>query len=119
MIDRVGTCRWCGQTRMVKLPEDAAPVDADREAVMQCNCEGARQIQKTETKIAVAQNTIKNKMIIKEELRDALLLLTELTGHEYIDSVSVKKAGTTITIKNAKDSINVEKKIVTVESHKG
>ena len=77
MIDRIGTCWWCQQTRMVKVPPEATQEEADKEAVMQCNCEGAKEVQRTETKIAVAQDTIKNKLIIKEELRDPLIQLAE------------------------------------------
>lgn len=118
MVDVIGTCIYCQQTRMVKVPKNAEQGIRDHEATMQCNCEGAKAYQNTETKIAVAQGTIKKRMVIKDELRDVLSQMAELVGHGYLDKVTCQKDGTTITIKDHKDSITVEKRIVTVESHK-
>lgn len=119
MIDVIGTCVYCGQTRMVKVKQNDKKDVANYEATMQCNCDMAKEYQKTETKIAVAQRTVKNKLVIKEELQEPLIKLVELVGHGYVDKVTIQKSGVTISVKDTKDSINVEKRIVTVESHKG
>lgn len=112
MVDRIGACVFCGQTRMVKVPEEAEENVGNREATMQCNCDEAKAYQEKVTNINVAQHFIDNELIAPDRVKEVLKELSEMVGHEQIDQAVIKLDGTTYTVKEKKFKVSVEKKTV-------
>lgn len=112
MIDRIGACVFCGQTRMVKIPADAKENEENREATMQCNCDEAKAHQEKVTNINVAQHFIDNELIAPDGVKAVLKTLSEMVGYEQIDQAVIKLGGATYTVKEKKYKVSVEKKTV-------
>ena len=55
MIERVGTCPYCGQNNMVRVDENASNEEVNRAAVLVCKCEDAKAEQKRESDINVIE----------------------------------------------------------------
>lgn len=112
MRDMIGACVFCGQTRMVKVPDDAEENMENREATMQCDCDEAKAYQEKETNINVAQHFIDNDLTAPDGVKAVLKKLSEMVGHEQIDQGVVRLDGTTYTVKQKKFKVSVEKKTV-------
>lgn len=112
MKDVIGACVFCGQTRMVKVPEGAEENAENREVTMQCNCNEAKAYQEKVTNINVAQRFIDNKLTAPDEVKAVLKKLSEMVGYDQIDQAVVKLVGSTYTVKEKKFKVSVEKKTV-------
>lgn len=112
MIDRIGECVFCGQTRMVKILEDAGKEEVDKEATMLCSCDDARAYQETVTNINVAHHFIDKELIAPDEIKDVLKKISELVGYGKIDTAQIKLGGATYTVKEKKFKVSVEKRTV-------
>lgn len=112
MRDVIGACVFCGQTRMVKVPDEAEENMENREATMQCDCDEAKAYQEKETNINVAQHFIEKDLIAPDGVKAVLKKLSEMVGHEQIDQAVVRLGGATYTVKEKKFKVSVEKKTV-------
>ncbi len=112
MVDMIGTCIYCGQTRMVKVPLDADENDINREATMRCSCEGAVRYQEVETNINVAQQFIEKELAAPDQVKEVLKILSDMVGRDQIDKAVIKLGKTTYTVKESKYKVDVEKKVV-------
>lgn len=112
MTDRIGECVFCGQTRMVKVPEDAGNDEVNKEATMLCACDDARAYQETVTNINVAHHFIDKDLVAPDEIKAVLKKISELVGYGKIDQAVIKLGGVTYTVKEKKFKVSVEKRTV-------
>lgn len=112
MKDVIGACVFCGQTKMVKIPEGAKENEENREATMQCDCDEAKAYQEKVTNINVAQQFIQNELVAPDGVKEVLKTLSEMVGYEQIDQAVVRLGGSTYTVKEKKYKVSVEKKTV-------
>jgi len=112
MIDRIGECVFCGQTRMVKVPEDAGKEEVDKEATMLCSCDDAKAYQETVTNINVAHHFIDKELVATDEIKEILKRISELVGYGKIDQAVIRLGGATYTVKEKKYKVSVEKRTV-------
>lgn len=45
MIETYGTCMYCGQSQVIRVPEDADEGEKNREATKLCTCGDAQQFK--------------------------------------------------------------------------
>ena len=45
IVERFGTCAYCGQGKMIKAPEDKAQIEIDALVTEECNCIDARAVR--------------------------------------------------------------------------
>lgn len=50
MQTKNGVCRFCGQNRMVEVPNDFTQEETDEEVTMICHCDGAKVYQEKKEK---------------------------------------------------------------------
>lgn len=112
MVDRIGTCIFCGQTRMVKVPLDADENEINKEASMRCSCEGAQKYQEVETNINVAKQFIEKELTAPDAVKEVLKILSDMVGRDQIDKAVIKLGKATYTVKESKYKVDVEKKVV-------
>lgn len=85
-----GTCRFCGQVRMIRYAEGKTQEDLDRIASDECNCEGAQREQKAQYEESKAKTAIRK--VIGQRFPDAAEVLLKAAGpaaREKIKSVSI------------------------------
>lgn len=86
----MGTCKYCGQTRLVQTVGDITQAKADEIASEQCDCQGAKVEQNRQRKIKKAnewaeqrfENTPEVISLFKESIRS-------ITNRE-VEKVSIK-----------------------------
>lgn len=117
MVDMTAECPFCGQSHMIKIYENATNEEMKQEAAKLCTCEDAKRYQETESKIAVAQMTIRDQMSYNEAVRPVLEELVELVGRGYLGKVTLVSGKSTTTVKDTTKGIMIEKKVVHVEKH--
>lgn len=89
-----GTCRFCGQVRMVRYAEGKTQEDLDRIATDECNCEGAQREQKAQYEENKAKTAIRK--VIAQRFPDAAAVLLTAAGpaaHGKIKSVAIGIGG--------------------------
>ena len=89
MIERIGTCTYCGQTKMVRINKDASEEEVNRAAVMQCKCEDAKAEQKRQTDINVIEAYIKNTLAAPERVKHLLMAAVGDVGRGTIKSIAI------------------------------
>lgn len=60
MIESYGTCIYCGQQQMIRVPEGTQEGEKNREATKLCTCDEAKAFQKIEQSIDFAEAIIKD-----------------------------------------------------------
>ncbi len=98
MIDRVGTCTYCGQTIMVKAHKDATGAEVNREAVLQCKCDEAKLEQKRQTDINVIEAYINRTLNAPERVKHLLMAAVGDVGRGTIKSIDIKAGESKYTI---------------------
>lgn len=73
-----GTCKFCGQVRMVRYAEGKTQEDLDRIATSECSCEGAERERAAAHQESKAQNAIRK--VIAQRFPDAAAVLTVAAG---------------------------------------
>lgn len=119
MIEAIGSCTFCGQTKMVRIEEDLTQDEKNRqanwEATMQCGCEMSKTWSERQSNINYAQSYIKNKMRATEEVKDVLLKAAEIIGNGYADKVVINHGEVEFKAYVKKQKIIVKKKKVIEE----
>lgn len=109
----MGTCMYCGQTRMV---EAATQEEADRIAAEECTCGNkSKSIRKCKDNIEQicgpsAQNFGMD--ILSNETIDVLKDVGELCVLEAIGTATFRLPDSTVAIKQTKDGVSVSRKKV-------
>lgn len=119
MIEAIGSCTFCGQTKMVRIEEDLTQEEKNRqanwEATMQCGCEMSKAWSERQSNINYAQSYIKNKLRATEEVKDVLLKTAEIIGNGYADKVVINHGEVEFKVYVKKQKIIVKKKKVIEE----
>lgn len=112
MKETIGACRFCHQTKMVMVPEDATPEMIEEEATMSCTCrlsqEYANKVMKEESikmSIEAAKESIESLFEGEqfEELREALKGSIDAVARKKIKKVTINvtsKIKATIQLKD-------------------
>ena len=102
MTDSQGSCKYCGQSRFVKIFPGENP---DKVATRECECSEARQERELQNTIhAVKKGMDKRLKNISDDLRESIKSWVEPVARYELDSIAVKlDASTIIKIVNKKD----------------
>ena len=112
MKETIGACRYCHQTKMVMVPDDATPEMIEDEATMSCTCrlsqEYANKVRKEESikmSIEAAKESIESLFEGEqfEELREALKGSIDAVARKKIKKVTINvtsKIKATIQLKD-------------------
>lgn len=114
MDGMTGTCKFCGQTRMV--PFNCTQAEADIYAAENCSCDNnlkkCRQLRTNIDALCGEECKQFGMDILEEDTIDALKDVGTLCVYGYIGSASFVIKGTTISIKQIKDGVSVSRKKV-------
>lgn len=113
-----GTCRFCGQMRIVSADVDMTIDELNELASEECDCEGARLFKKRRTEAEVARENVDN--LFADHHPCAAAVLKECI--ELVQDGRLKEVNLKITPKvkaqlkkTNKDSIQVNKTVTTKE----
>lgn len=119
MKEVIGTCKFCGQTRMVRVNEDLTPEEerqqADYDAAMQCRCDNSKQWAEMESNITYAQSYVRNRLVADSRVKELLVEAVEVTGRMYADKVVIQSGEVEFKVYEKKNKVIVRKKRVIEE----
>ena len=98
MIERVGTCPYCGQNSMVRVDKNASDEEANRAAVLVCKCEDAKAEQKRESDINVIDSYIHHSLAAPERVKHLLMAAVGDVGRGTIKSIAITAGQSKYTI---------------------
>ena len=117
MVEATGICRYCGQTKLVEVPDFFTPEDIQEEASTECYCQGAKDHKKAKELEAMIEQQKESArgttyQLFHEEFPDIEKLLNSaidpLAGHKFKKVTVSTDDGVTASIK-WKDGIEVER----------
>ena len=114
-----GTCKYCGQTVALEVPESFTQDVIDEEAVKRCDCPEAKAYTKQQETIASAEGMIRDFFSDREGMqavKDLLLSAVKPLAENAIGSISISKDGYTGSMKPTKDGVKVSLKYTTVDA---
>ena len=118
MKEVIGTCHFCGRTRMVRVEENLTETEeneADYEASLQCTCENSKPWAEMEANINYAQRYITNQLKATAEVKSILSEAVSIIGHGYADKITVQHGEVDFKVYTKKSKILVRKKKVIEE----
>lgn len=119
MKEVIGTCKFCGQTRMVRVNEDLTPEEekkqADYDAAMQCRCDNSKPWAEMESNITYAQSYVRNRLVADSRVKELLVEAVEVTGRMYADKVVIQSGEVEFKVCEKKNKVIVRKKRVIEE----
>lgn len=98
MVERVGTCPYCGQNSMVRVDENASTEEVNWAAVLVCKCEDAKLEQKREADINVIEAYIKNVLEAPERVKQLLTAAVGDVGRGTIKGIAITAGNSKYTI---------------------
>lgn len=115
-IKRFGSCRFCGQSRMVEPldPDTATQDDLDEMATASCNCREARAARDEKEQLEAAGAYIEqlSEELMKGEdagrvdaLRRAMVTAAHIVWEEVADNIAFKVNGKSVKIHRTVDKI--------------
>lgn len=114
----MGTCKYCGQTRIIQTIGEITQARADELASEQCDCQGAKVEQNRARKIKRADKWAENRFENTPEVLDLFRQAFRSVTNNEIDQVSIKDNSWTHVIKldsdgylNIKSSKKVEEEV--------
>lgn len=114
----MGTCKYCGQTRIIQTIGEITQARADELASEQCDCLGAKVEQNRARKIKRADAWAENRFENTPEVLDLFRQAFRSVTNNEIDQVSIKDNSWTHVIKldsdgylNIKSSKKVEEEV--------
>ncbi len=119
MTTKEGTCKYCGQIKLMNIPETFNQEDIDDEATRACDCAEARAYTKREENIAGAESGIRDLFKDLEELNDVKKLMLDAVrpvAESKISKISISKGRYTAGMKPGKDAIKVSLKYTEEET---
>ena len=112
--EMTGTCRFCGQTRIVPFP--CSQADADRYAAENCACDNnlkrVRQLCENIDKLCGEGCKQFGMDIVEENTIEAIKDVGKLCVYGYINGAVFAIGGTSIAIKQIKDGVSASRKKV-------
>ncbi len=118
MTQKTGTCRFCGQTKIIEVPDSMPQNEVDEEATLECKCPDAKvykEKKEKEEQIEMAKTSAKGttfELFHEEfpEIEDVLNYAMDALTAKKFKKLSITTGGKTkATISFAKDTIKVER----------
>lgn len=113
-----GTCRFCGQMRLINAEPEATIEELNELAIEECDCEGAKRFKKRRIEAGIARENIDN--LFADQHPCAAAVLKECI--ELVQDGKIKEVNLKVTSKvkaqlkkTNKDSIQVNKTVTTKE----
>lgn len=117
-VKNMGTCKFCGQTRMVKTIGDITQSKADEIATNECSCKDAKVFQNRESKIKKAQEWVRLRFEHQPNIQEVFNVAVEAVANHDIEKTSIKEGDWTHNIfldsdgyLNVKSSKKVEEEV--------
>lgn len=88
-MNRVGTCIYCGQERMVEVEEAATHEEISIKASKECTCKEGKEARENEVKIQKAKNDIESLFVDCKEAADLFYAGLNLLVKEQIKNLQV------------------------------
>lgn len=104
MKETIGACRFCHQTKMVMVPDNATPAEIEQEATMSCTCKLSQDYA----------NKVRKEESIKMSIEAAKASIDTLFEGEHFDELRRALKGTVEAIarkKIKKVTVNITSKI--------
>ena len=108
MKQATGSCRYCGQTMTIEVPDSYKEVDVCEEVTKRCTCPEAKVITARESAINLAESEIREFFKKRDDLqsiKDMLLKTVRPIAEHKLDSIMIKKSEYKIQIKNGKKGV--------------
>lgn len=114
----MGTCKYCGQSRIIQTIGEITQARADEIASEQCDCEGAKVEQNRERKIKRADEWAENRFINTPEVITLFKQAFRSVANHEVEQITIKDDSWTHVIKidsdgylNIKSSKKVEEEV--------
>lgn len=113
MKEVTGQCRYCGQTRLISVPDSFTEADIQEEVTRKCKCEESRNYIRVEERIAGAEEAIRT--IFKElpemgDVKKNLLSATRLVAENKFNKITISKGKYMASMKPGKEAIKISLK---------
>ena len=116
MIETYGNCIYCGQSQVIRVPEDADEGEKNREATKQCTCGDAQQFKNIEQSIDIAESIIKTEYASDPAAQDLLMTAARPVAENLLDRLTVKHNTVTYKLmRKADGTLKIEKETKRVE----
>ena len=113
MKQTTGTCIFCGQTQMIKVPESYTGKDIDIEVTKKCDCLEAKVYTKREEQIAGAERAVKNlfqDLPDMEDIKEYFIKAARPVAENKFNKVSISKGKYTASMKPGKEALKISLK---------
>ena len=109
-MSSVGYCKYCGNGRVVELPEGVSQEALDQEASATCNCYKAEEARKKETQKDVCIAQLGEMLHGKHpEIEDILVCAIEPMQEQKFEKITINTGfNKTIRMRMTKDGIKIE-----------
>lgn len=87
MKEVIGACRFCGQTKLVRLADEASDEMADQAATNECNCQEAAQYRASINKMARIRDTIES--TFDEETSEFMMSAVDAVVSGMFDRITI------------------------------
>ncbi len=93
-MDNIGTCKYCGESRIIVKADKMTQEDLDNQASLECDCEGAKEEQNILELIQSGKRSL-DRIIGKKskEVANALAPFVEMIARKKIKKVSINFDG--------------------------
>lgn len=89
LVTRGGTCRYCGQIKVLQVPETFTQEDVDDEVSKMCNCFEARVAQRKEESKAAAEAFMKDAFSDEEHMIEIMKMNFNAVIDDVVEKVSI------------------------------
>ena len=116
MIEAYGTCIYCGQTQVIRVPEGADEGEKNKEATKLCKCDDEKAFQKVEQSIDYAQSIIEKEYGADKEVSKLLIKATRPCAKYLLDKITITHGRVKYQMTRKKDgTLKLEKEVKTKE----
>lgn len=111
LVEKTGTCQFCGQMQMMDVPEGWAQEDVDAYIVEHCECKEAQAYTKLKKREEALDKSIETTFregggtFLPDETRDLLKEAARLIMTGDLEQIQAKFEGVTGTICEGKDGV--------------
>lgn len=116
MTETYGTCIYCGQSQIIRVPEGTDEGEKSREATKLCKCDEAKEFQKIEQSIDYAQAIIEEEYGADKAAAGLLIKAARPCAEHMLDKLTVTHGRVTYRLTRKKDgTLKLEKEVKTKE----
>lgn len=93
-----GTCKYCGQSKILQTVGDISQKEADERASLECDCTEAKKMQNRQSKINKANKWVEGYFENCPELISLFKVVFDSVANNDVDKVSIKRGERTHSI---------------------